>query len=120
MSCNKCGSKFDHAEQRGPHIGLYCDECGSWIRWLSKDEAQGYKVLQPEAAQLRKKENHAQSRRSDIKISMTLKDYCLRSGNTTIMNNGVLSCCNFNCGNSQTIVQHCPLCGKLVIEKNYF
>lgn len=38
MKCNKCGSISLHTEVKGNNTGLYCDNCGSWQKWLNKDE----------------------------------------------------------------------------------
>lgn len=34
----KCGSKEIFIKENGNNKGLYCAECGKWIRWLSKDD----------------------------------------------------------------------------------
>ena len=114
--CGKCGSGYSHAEKRGPHVGLYCDDCGSWVRWLSKAEIKNYKVIEPEKIRLDSKEVDSNKRSN----KMSLKDYCIRSGNITDMVNGVLVCCDFSCGNAQGIVNFCPVCGKFVVEKSNF
>ena len=31
--CPHCGGKFFTYKYSHPHIGAYCDRCGSWIRW---------------------------------------------------------------------------------------
>lgn len=36
--CTKCGSKDFYLEIKGNNTGLYCNKCGKWIKWLSKDE----------------------------------------------------------------------------------
>lgn len=36
--CKKCGSTSLHTEVKGNNTGLYCDDCGAWQTWLSKDE----------------------------------------------------------------------------------
>lgn len=40
--CTKCGSKDFHLETKGNNIGLYCNKCGKWIKWLSKDEVRAF------------------------------------------------------------------------------
>lgn len=40
--CKKCGSISLHTEVKGNNTGLYCDDCGSWIKWLSKDELRAF------------------------------------------------------------------------------
>lgn len=36
--CKKCGSVKVYIEQKGTQVGLYCADCGAWIKWLGKDE----------------------------------------------------------------------------------
>ena len=38
--CKKCGSiSFEEKNSKnGTHRGLYCLDCGSWIKWLGKNE----------------------------------------------------------------------------------
>lgn len=40
--CKKCGSTSLHTETKGNNTGLYCDDCGAWIKWLSKDELRAF------------------------------------------------------------------------------
>lgn len=49
--CSHCGSTKTEIEEKANQIGLYCAECGKWIKWLSKDEARVLK---------HKKTNHDQ------------------------------------------------------------
>lgn len=44
--CKKCGSISLHTEVKGNNTGLYCDDCGSWIKWLSKDELRAFAYSQ--------------------------------------------------------------------------
>jgi DNA-directed RNA polymerase subunit RPC12/RpoP len=37
-SCVKCGSKDLFIQIKGNQKGLYCSDCGSWQKWISKDE----------------------------------------------------------------------------------
>lgn len=46
--CKKCGSISLHTEVKGNNTGLYCDDCGSWIKWLSKDELRAFEYSQKE------------------------------------------------------------------------
>ena len=36
--CKKCGSISLHTETKGSATGLYCNDCGAWVKWLGKDE----------------------------------------------------------------------------------
>ena len=38
--CPKCKSKDVFAEEAGSKVGLYCGDCGRWIRWLNKSEVE--------------------------------------------------------------------------------
>ena len=40
--CKKCGSISLHTEVRGNNTGLYCDDCGAWVKWLGKDELRAF------------------------------------------------------------------------------
>lgn len=40
--CKKCGSISLHTEVKGNNTGLYCDDCGSWITWLGKNELRAF------------------------------------------------------------------------------
>lgn len=35
MKCNKCNSTKLFLLDKGVHHGLYCKECGSWVKWVS-------------------------------------------------------------------------------------
>lgn len=47
--CKKCGSISLHTEVKGNNTGLYCDDCGSWIKWLGKDELRAFEYSMREA-----------------------------------------------------------------------
>lgn len=40
--CKKCESISLHTEVKGNNTGLYCDDCGAWIKWLGKDELRAF------------------------------------------------------------------------------
>lgn len=40
--CKKCGSISLHTEVKGNNTGLYCDDCGAWVKWLGKDELMAF------------------------------------------------------------------------------
>ena len=46
--CKKCGSIELHTEVKGNNTGLYCNDCGAWIKWLGKDELKAFKHSQKE------------------------------------------------------------------------
>lgn len=47
--CKKCGSISLHTEVKGNNTGLYCDDCGAWIKWLGKDETRAFEHSMREA-----------------------------------------------------------------------
>ena len=36
--CPKCGSKDLFLRKSGNNTGLYCGDCGAWIKWVGKKE----------------------------------------------------------------------------------
>ena len=36
LVCKKCGSSSVVYKSVGPHLGAYCKDCGSWIKWVSR------------------------------------------------------------------------------------
>lgn len=40
--CKKCGSIELFTNVKGSNTGLYCSDCGSWIKWLSKNELRAF------------------------------------------------------------------------------
>lgn len=38
LCCKKCGSIDVYTEKKGTQTGLYCRDCGAWIKWLGKEE----------------------------------------------------------------------------------
>jgi uncharacterized Zn finger protein len=38
LCCKKCGSTDIFIKQNNTQIGLYCSDCGAWIKWLGKEE----------------------------------------------------------------------------------
>ena len=59
--CRKCGSTSFYLKQKGMQVGIYCDCCGGWGKWVGKKELpyfkrQGYSIL-PENANVTLKNN---------------------------------------------------------------
>lgn len=38
FECHKCGSKDIFTSSSNNQTGLYCGDCGKWIKWLTKEE----------------------------------------------------------------------------------
>lgn len=53
--CKKCGSISLHTEVKGNNTGLYCDDCGAWIKWLGKDELRTFEYAKQTEKQIEKK-----------------------------------------------------------------
>lgn len=57
VTCNKCGIVKGFIEEKGNQTGLYCNKCGKWIKWLTKDEkrlfAHNYKSKKTNADRIR-------------------------------------------------------------------
>lgn len=34
--CKKCCSDKYILKEKGPHLGLYCKNCGHWVQWIKK------------------------------------------------------------------------------------
>ena len=49
MTINKyrchCGSSRFYVREVKPHVGLYCERCGKFFKWLNKDEVNLVKHL---------------------------------------------------------------------------
>ena len=51
--CKKCNSKDLFVEIQGQRRGLYCGNCGTWQKWITKAELQiakfrGLKIIEKE------------------------------------------------------------------------
>lgn len=53
--CKKRGSTSLHTEVKGNNTGLYCDDCGAWIKWLGKDELRAFEYTKQTEKQIEKK-----------------------------------------------------------------
>ena len=40
FECSKCKSRDIFIKKSGNNTGLYCGDCGAWIKWLNKNEAR--------------------------------------------------------------------------------
>lgn len=71
--CKKCGSISLHTEIKGSNTGLYCDDCGAWVKWLGKDELRAFE--------------HSQKVENNIsKITDSLETYRVRQLNLDKIN----------------------------------
>ena len=40
--CSKCNGTFTFIKKNNTQTGLYCSDCGKWIKWLGKEEIRLY------------------------------------------------------------------------------
>ena len=38
IRCKKCGSTKVFTDTKGNQTGIYCSDCGKWIKWATKNE----------------------------------------------------------------------------------
>lgn len=38
FSCKNCGSYDLFTKNTGTQVGLYCSDCGKWLKWIGKEE----------------------------------------------------------------------------------
>lgn len=43
--CPKCNSKNLFVKKVGNNTGLYCGDCGAWIKWVGKNELRIFEYL---------------------------------------------------------------------------
>ena len=43
--CPKCNSKNLFVKKVGNNTGLYCGDCGAWIKWIGKNELRAFEYL---------------------------------------------------------------------------
>lgn len=43
--CPKCNSKDLFVKKVGNNTGLYCRDCGAWIKWVGKNELRVFEYL---------------------------------------------------------------------------
>ena len=43
--CPKCNSKNLFTKKVGNNTGLYCEDCGAWIKWVGKNELRVFEYL---------------------------------------------------------------------------
>lgn len=44
LKCKDCKSENLFILSTGHHKGIYCGQCGSWIKWANKREYNLYKI----------------------------------------------------------------------------
>ena len=49
--CTKCGSVNTYIKENGNQAGLYCGDCGKWIKWLNKEEKRLFERFKDEVVE---------------------------------------------------------------------
>lgn len=44
--CEMCGSTLFITRQMNNSIGLFCDKCDAWVKWLGKDEVEALRAFE--------------------------------------------------------------------------
>lgn len=96
--CKKCGSIALHTEVKGNNTGLYCDDCGAWVKWLGKDELRAFEYAQSQnkgAITYRLSKEDIVFNHEDIKKLLELPDVVLdESCDEELRINGETVCCH--------------------------
>ena len=68
--CKKCGSSNMFIEQVGNNIGLYCESCGRWQKWLNKNEIRAFEHGQKEKEISKTVDNNLKNIYQDTNINI--------------------------------------------------
>ena len=71
-ACPKCGSMDVFLSPKNTHLGLYCSDCISWIKWISKKEEPIVKYfIEENKKELRKFSEEKENRIMNVKAKRT-------------------------------------------------
>lgn len=71
-ACPKCGSMDVFLSPKNTHLGLYCSDCASWIKWISKKEEPIVKYfIEENKKELRKFSEEKENRIMNVKAKRT-------------------------------------------------
>ena len=60
VQCKQCGCTEVEIEEKGNHTGIYCKNCGIWIKWASKDDLKSTKSEQETESEWIQSQYHMQ------------------------------------------------------------
>ena len=69
--CKKCGSTDLFTKEKGGNTGLYCSDCGAWIKWLGKDELLAFNESKKNVS----KQKEEIESKNDFSIIKQLNDF---------------------------------------------
>jgi hypothetical protein len=64
--CSKCGGYSFYMKIQGNNTGLYCSNCGRWIKWLNKDERRAFEHSQNNEPNIVQETNDIVTRLNDF------------------------------------------------------
>lgn len=44
----KCGCTDMRFENKGPHIGVYCEDCDKWVKWINQKTLEAHMTQEEE------------------------------------------------------------------------
>lgn len=105
MQCGRCGSTSVITEVRGPHTGLFCNNCGKFIKWLSAKEVKQIDMGVGLGRTVKKNSYNRDigsesSRRGGVRLIGT-----------------VTECCGYDLGYMCGRASYCPVCGREIMER---
>lgn len=89
--CSKCGNTSFFTKQNGNSTGLYCKECGKWVKWLNKEEIRLFEQQEIE-------QNKSISVELDSKIQCAACGFLAEKSGWKRTNIGDKYSCCPNCG----------------------
>ena len=119
LKCSKCGSTHNYVVDAGVHAGLYCSDCGAWLKWVSRKDkdTQNIKVVSKSEHERMHKYGKNKDRVSFIDDDNfhTHRMICDQTGWTTKRVDGRLECCGVDTSTLGSIVNFCPICGRWIV-----
>lgn len=91
----KCGSTEVFIEQSGNNTGLYCADCGKWVKWLNKDE-------------LRLANRQIENQNAKVRADVIARDY-----NTILIYEDTIRSMLLNTSQENNLIDWVDLNGKL-------
>lgn len=91
FGCPKCGSIDIFLKESGSQTGLYCGDCGKWIKWVSKNEIPLVKRFIEENRQTIEQDSNVISNEQDIFKSLCKQMVNYLQDNYNVMTSVIIS-----------------------------
>lgn len=82
-ACKKCGSMDLFIKQNSGQTGLYCGDCGGWIKWVGKSELP---IVEKFIEEQKEDINNVQKEIKEVNVDEELEQLC-RAVSDYIANN---------------------------------